>query len=166
MKHTQVRIVWALMGMLAMAGMLASCMAPSQQASTDEHAAEHRAYMAQLTQKANDIDSVLTDFQAAVGAEDVVAMKAAAAKTSAIVAEVSSVNAPEKLVETKESYVAGLTQLQEALDAYTQLYSDLSAGVLTDAAFQDRLRQVQESYDAGLEALQTADEHAVTLANE
>ena len=144
---------------------LAGCAAPNQP-STDEKAADNRAYMAQINQKASDLDVVLTDFQAAVGDQDAVAMKAASSRAATIVGQVKASEAPEKLVPIKDEYVKGLEQLQAALDQYTQLYIDLNAGSIDQAAYGDRLRQVQEAYDQGVEALKSADEQAVTIANE
>ena len=145
---------------------LTGCFAPSSQTSTDEHAAEHRAYMAQLGQKADELDTILADFQAAVGTEDVVAMKAASNRAMAIVEEVKNGEAPEKLAEVKESYALGLDQLQQALSSYTQLYADVASGAVPASDFQLRLGEVQKAYDAGVEAVKAADEKAVELSKE
>lgn len=156
-----------IMGCLMAAALaLPGCVAASEQVSTDEHAAEHRAYMAQLGNQAKEIDAVLNQFQSAVGAKDVVAMRAATAKAGDIVAAVATTEAPEKLAETKDSYVAGLEQLQQALEAYTQLYADVEAAVVNENDFSVRLAEVQSAYDAGVEAVKAADDKAVELSKE
>lgn len=166
MKRTSLLLASACALVLAASIALAGCFAPSQQNSTDEHAAEHRTYMAQLGQKAEEIDTILTDFQAAVGAEDVVAMKAATTKVGTIVESIKTTEAPEKLAEVKDNYASGLEQLQQALNSYTQLYADMAAGTVSDSDYQVRLSEVQSAYDAGVEAMKAADEKAVALAEE
>lgn len=163
-KHVHIRILVSALLVMA-AGMFAGCTG-AEQSSTDEHAAENRAFMAQVNQKVSDIDVVLDDFQAAVGTKDVVAMKASAARASAIVAQVKAAKATDKLSPVKDGYVSGLEQLQRALEQYTQLYTDLSAGSIDEAGYAERLRQVQETYDAAIAALNSADEQAVAVANE
>ena len=144
---------------------LAGCAAPNQ-TSTDENAAENRAFMAQVNQKVSDLNGVLGDFQMAVGAQDVVAMRASSARAASIISDVKAAEAPEKLVPIKDGYVEGLDKLQSALDQYTQLYAELAAGSIEESSYTERLRQVQETYDAGVAALNSADEQAVAVANE
>ncbi len=150
----------------ALAFLLASCAPVQQVESSGSSASDNRAYMAMLNQQMEDLSQVLSDFQAAVGEQDVVAMKARQADAARIVDEVKSAEAPEKLAQVKEGYVGGLDQMQHSMADYVTLYTDAQNGGLDASSFDERIRQIQEAYDRGMESLKSADEAVEGIAKE
>ena len=145
--------------------MLAGCArGAAQEEESSDPASLNRSYMARVNQRMADLGQVLEEFQVAVGEGDAVAMQASQAKAGRIIDEVKAAKAPSMLEDVKTGYADGLDQLQRALADYVQLYSDAQAGRLDEAAFNSRLAQVQEAYDAGVAALKKADETAVAVA--
>ena len=153
----------ACMGLLVCA--VAGCAPSASEEKSSDPAALNRSYMARVNQQMADLAEVLEGFQAAVGEGDAVAMQASQAQAGRIIEAVKSAEAPAMLEDVKQGYVTGLDQLQQALGSYVQLYNDAQAGWLDEAAFNDRLAQVQASYDAGVQALADADAAAVSVAN-
>lgn len=145
---------------------LAGCTVQAAGTSTDEHAAENRQYMALLNQKTSDLEEVLGKFQDAVSAHDAVGMKAAASDASKIVEGVANIEATESLTEVKDAYVEGLQSIDASMNEYAELYADVAAGSITQAAFNKELKAVQESYDKAIDQLTAADELLTQLANE
>lgn len=151
---------------LSFASVLAACNVQPAGVSTDEHAAENRQYMALLNQKTGELEEVLTQFQTAVSESDAVGMKAAASDASKIVESISSTEATESLAEVKDAYVSGLEEINASMNEYADLYSDVAAGKINQAAFDRQLKGVQTSYDQAIEKLTAADDLLTQLANE
>ena len=151
---------------MALALLLASCAPNPNAESSGSSASANRAYMAMINQKMETLNQVLSDFQAAVGEQDIVAMKARQADAARIVDDVKAADAPEKLAKVKEGYVGGLDQMQHALADYVTLYTDAQGGGLDVESFDERIRQVQEAYDRGMESLKSADEAVEGIAKE
>ena len=145
---------------------LSGCAGQSQAQSEAEQAqAANRQYMSQVNQIMIDIDDALEEFAVAVESGDVPAMRSAANEAGRSVDSLASLEAPEALAELQTDYSEGAAQLDDALDAYIQLYSDIeNAGATFDsAAYAERLAEVQQSYDAGIERLEAADEKAAAM---
>ena len=161
-----IKRTFAFIAMCALLGALAGCNVQSAGMSTDEHAVENRQYMALLNTKTGELDEVLTQFQTAIAAGDTVGMKAAATEASKIVDSISNSEPTESLVEVKDAYVAGLTDINTAMNDYADLYTQVSAGTLDQSGFDRKLKIVQASYDQAVGKLTAADDLLTQLANE
>ena len=156
----------AFVAVLALLGVMTGCNVQSAGTSTDENAAENRQYMALLNTKTGELDEVLTQFQTAVAAGDAVGMKAAASEASKIVDSIKKSEPTESLTEVKDAYVAGLTDINAAMNDYADLYTQVSAGTLDQSAFDRKLKAIQASYEQAVGKLTAADELLTQLANE
>lgn len=119
--------------------------------------------MSRVNQLSMDIADSLSDFEAAVQAEDLSAMRAASNEASRIVGELSSLEAPDALADVKTGYSDGATELQGALDDFVALYADVEAGSVDAATYEQRRADIQARYDAALEKISQTDELAASL---
>ncbi len=156
-------VVGACAAMLAF--VLSGC-ASTQTTSTDDEASQNRQYMALLNQQMDDLQTTLDSFQKAVAQKDTVSMKAQVANISKTLDDVKNTDCTERLQTVKDGYVDGLCTLQDSLNAYVTLYTDVSNGAVDDATYQQRLTQVQTSYDNGIAKLKSADEAVRKIAEE
>lgn len=150
----------ALMG----AGILCGCSGVST--VTDDETAKNRQYMASVNQIMVDIQSSLEDFNGAVGAGDIVAMKTQLANTAACLESLNKVDAPASLRDIQQDYVDGANALQSALGDYITLYSEIDIasadGSLDWGAYGDRLNEINSTYQEGIAKLQAGDEAAAS----
>ena len=145
---------------------LAGCGGQSQAQSEAEQAqAANRQYMSQVNQIMIDIEGALDDFAIAVESGDLSAMRSSVTEAGRSIDSLVALEAPEALSELQTDYAEGATQLDSALDAYIQLYTDVenTGGTMDSATFADRLAEVQQSYDAGVDRLAAADEKAAAM---
>ena len=150
--------------MLAVA--LSGCMQQTANQANDQQS-ENREYMTQVNQKMDDLDSRLSDFVDAVSRGDVVTMRTQADNAFKALDELDSQEAPDALKDVKQCYVDGSEQLENALNAYIELYTEIDSA--TDAqpfdwsTYDQRIADIQAAYNSGLEKLQEGDKTAADL---
>lgn len=149
-------------GVLA-AAMLAGCTTSQGSTATDEQKA-NREYMSTVNQKISSLEDTLSDFKDAVSREDVVNMKTTAASAGKVLDELASVEAPDELADIQSNYVDGTKALEEALNSYVDLYTEIDSA--TDAnpfdwsTYDVRVAAIQQQYDQGVASLKAGDEAA------
>ncbi|MCI8468866.1 MAG: hypothetical protein HFJ75_05175 [Eggerthellaceae bacterium] len=157
---------------LALAGLcvaallvLAGCASPRNPATEAQTA--NRQYMAQVNQTMDDLALKLDGFQDAVARGDVVTMRTEADKAFKVLDSLEAIDAPEALTEVKQDYVDGCASLREALDGYIALYTEVSSATedhpFDFATYDQRVKDIQDTYDQGIESLQAGDGKAVSL---
>lgn len=145
---------------------LTGCTA-NQESEEQQAQAQNRHYMTQVNQTLDDLNEQLDGFVDAVSRTDLVTMRTQADNAFKTIDELGSIEAPEALAEVKTSYVDGCNALKDALNAYVQLFTDIESA--TDAqpfdysTYDQRLQEIQNLYDQGIEKLQEGDEQATNL---
>ena len=115
----------------------------------------------------DDLETSLASFTDAVSRNDVVGMQTQAENALSKLDSLDSIEAPEELSEVQQSYQDGTAQLREALSSYVALYTEISSA--TDAqpfdwsTYDARLAEIQEKYDAGIDALEAGDKAAAEV---
>ena len=125
---------------LVCALLLSGCASNAQQANDPQTL--NRQYMANVNQIMDEIDAQMTEF-------------------STIVKEALSV--PDEMKDIQSDYLKGTEELQTAFAAYVDLYEDVKApenGTFDFATYGDRLNDVKSHYEAGIQALESADQKA------
>jgi hypothetical protein len=164
-KH--IRFLVAAMCCMVFVALLGGCVAQSAgQSTSDDQASQNRQYMAQLNQKMGNLQSVMNDFQTAVSQKNVVGMKAQATAADKIIDGVKNTDATDRLSDVKNGYVDGLCTLENAMNSYVDLYSDVQNGTVDSASYQARLQDVQSAYDQGVSKLKAADDEVAQISNE
>lgn len=152
----------ATLSMTALAGCAAEQDNEEQQAQ-----AQNRQYMTQVNQTLDTLDEQLDGFVDAVSRGDLVTMRTQADNAFKTLDDLESTEAPEALSEVKADYIEGCNSLKEALNGYVQLYTDIESA--TDAqpfdygTYDQRLQEIQEAYNQGIEKLRQGDESATNL---
>ena len=128
---------------------------------TDEQQA-NRTYMSQVNETMVELDGNLDSFVDAVSRGDVVNMKTQADNAYKVLDKLSELEAPEALSDVHKKYVEGTQKLEEALDAYIQLYTEAEkAGKNFEwSGYDERLKEIQDLYDSGIKALEEGDKAA------
>ena len=80
--------------------------------------------------------------------------------------DVKNTDATDRLQTVKDDYVDALCTLDDAMKAYVQLYTDVQNGSVSDASYQQRLSDVQNAYNSGVEKMKAADDAVVKISNE
>ncbi len=134
----------------------------SQQAQLDR-----REYMSQVNQIADDLQSRLENFTDAVSRNDVVTMRTQADTAFETLDQLEALEVPEGLEDIHDGYVEGTTDLKEALNSYIDLYTEIESA--TDdqpfdwSTYDKRIGDIQEKYNAGIDAITAADEAAAEM---
>lgn len=155
-------------GALAM-GLLAGCTTSTTDSGSAEESAQelNRAYMSQVNEIMDDLDEQLEAFVDAVSRDDLVTMRTQAEAAFDTLDALDELEVPDGLETIHENYVDGADSLEEALNAYIDLYAEVSADDAQESfdwdTYDERLAEVQELYDAGISALQAADEAAAAM---
>ncbi len=146
--------------------MLAGC--TQQQTSAEQQAqSDNRAYMSQVNQSMEELQTRLTSFTDAVSRKDVVAMRTQADNAFKILDSLSDQEAPDALKDVKEKYVSGCNSLKSALNDYITLYTDIESATDENpfdwGTYDQRLAAIKATYDQGISDLQSADETVSSL---
>ena len=120
--------------------------------------AANRAYMSSVNQCIDTLNERLDSFEEAVSNGDVVSLKTKAAKAGEVVAQLEAITAPDDLSDVHAAYVEGCKNLDEALSAYVELYSQAKKGK-TDS-FEAKLKAIQHKYDQGIAKIKEGDDAA------
>ena len=98
---------------------------------------------------------------------DAVTMRTQADNAYKAIDELSAIDTPDAMADLQKNYVDGCNTLKDALNAYVDLYTEISAA--TDehpfdyATYDDRIKAVQDTYNKGIDQLKAADEQALKL---
>lgn len=146
--------------------MLTGC-APSQsmQAVNQEAAGPtSQSFMSDMNAVSADLQEKMDGFADAVSREDLVSMQMQADAAYAVIDQMAAIEAPEELNDLKQRYVDACGQLKEALTQYVTLYQEIKTATTRNPfdydSYADRIAQVQDTYNAGVQALQDADQAA------
>ena len=165
MKRNLIRLIATVCSTVLLAGLLAGCMSPNTGATDQQRA--NRTYMTKVNQAMEDLNSRLGDFDDAVARGDVVTMRTQADNAYKAIDELSAIDTPDAMADLQKNYVDGCNTLKDALNAYVDLYTEISAA--TDehpfdyATYDDRIKAVQDTYNKGIDQLKAADEQALKL---
>ena len=164
MSTTKAKAVGAVVAATLAIGALAGC---TGQTAGSEQQDVNRQYLSQVNQVMDDLETSLASFTDAVSRNDVVGMQTQAENALSKLDSLDSIEAPEELSEVQQSYQDGTAQLREALSSYVALYTEISSA--TDAqpfdwsTYDARLAEIQEKYDAGIDALEAGDRAAAEV---
>lgn len=164
MSTTKAKAVGAVVAATLAVGALAGC---TGQTAGSEQQDVNRQYLSQVNQVMDDLETSLASFTDAVSRNDVVGMQTQAENALSKLDSLDSIEAPEELSEVQQSYQDGTAQLREALSSYVALYTEISSA--TDAqpfdwsTYDARLAEIQEKYDAGIDALEAGDKAAAEV---
>ncbi len=147
--------------------LLASCTTTSEE-QTDA-ASLNRAYMSNVNRISNEAAEDLESFIEAADQGNLAAMRIAAANATETLSKISSLTAPDALLEVHEEYLAGVEDLSQALEDYVELYasavnsSDDESAASVD---EEALAQIQATYQSGVDHLAEADAMVAAIAGE
>ena len=154
-KHIVSIVVVALCAALAL--MLAGCSSAASTSSSSDTASLNREYMSKANTAMSELSTALKDFDDAAAAGDVVKMQTTADKAFQSITDFKALTPPDDLKSVHDEYSAGCTDLQNALTAYIQLYTDMSSSSVDSATYDSRLASIQDLYNSGLAHLQQGD---------
>ena len=129
-------------------------------ATMNEEQQANRAYMSQVNQTMEELDSSLDGFVDAVSRGDVVNMRSQADNAYKTLDKLESIEAPDDMADIQENYVEGTSKLREALDGYIELYTDASNSGFDWSEYDKRIAEIQGLYNDGVAALEAGDEAA------
>lgn len=146
---------------LACALMLSGCASNAQQANDPQTL--NRQYMANVNQIMDEIDAQMTEFSTVVKEGEVVSLSTQLAAINNSVDKLKALSVPDAMKDIQSDYLKGTEELQTAFAAYVDLYEDVKApenGTFDFATYGDRLNDVKSHYEAGIQALESADQKA------
>ena len=165
-KSTTMRLTGLACGALMATALLGGCVAQNGTQATEQQTA-NRQYMTQVNQAMDDLSGRLDGFADAVARGDVVTMRTQADNAYRALDALSALEAPEDLKKVQAAYVEGCNELEEALDAYIALYTEIENATEDSpfdyATYDERLKEIQDQYDKGLEKLRAGDKEASSL---
>lgn len=164
MSTTKAKAVGAVVAATLAIGALAGC---TGQTAGSEQQDVNRQYLSQVNQVMDDLETSLASFTDAVSRNDVVGMQTQAENALSKLDSLDSIEAPEELSEVQQSYQDGTAQLREALSSYVALYTEISSATESQpfdwSTYDARLAEIQEKYDAGIDALEAGDKAAAEV---
>lgn len=146
---------------LACALMLSGCASNAQQANDPQTL--NRQYMSNVNQIMDEIDAQMTEFSTIVKEGEVVSLSTQLAAINNSVDKLKALSVPDEMKDIQSDYLKGTEELQTAFAAYVDLYEDVKApenGTFDFATYGDRLNDVKSHYEAGIQALESADQKA------
>lgn len=164
MTTTKAKAIGAVVAATLAFGALAGC---TGQTAAEQQQDANRQYLSQVNQVMDDLETALASFTDAVSRNDVVGMQTQADNALAKLDSLGSIEAPDELADVQQSYQDGTSQLRDALSSYVALYTEISSA--TDAqpfdwsTYDARLAEIQEKYDAGIDALEAGDKAAAEV---
>lgn len=154
-------VAFAAAVVLACALMLSGCASNAQQANDPQTL--NRQYMANVNQIMDEIDAQMTEFSTIVKEGEVVSLSTQLAAINNSVDKLKALSVPDAMKDIQSDYLKGTEELQTAFAAYVDLYEDVKApenGTFDFATYGDRLNDVKSHYEAGIQALESADQKA------
>lgn len=164
MKRSIATLIAAALLMASMAG----CASFQQNSQEAEDQAANRQYMSQVNQITEDLTTNLAAFDEAVSDNDPVAMRLQADNAFKTLDSLSSLEAPDVLKDVQAGYIEGASKLEEALNSYIDLYTDLGganaeSAAVDAAAYNEQIAAIQQTYNEGIAKLQETDKQATEL---
>lgn len=156
------RIVLAIVACVACLTFMVGCSGGAASPQTDEQS-QNRQYMSSVNQIMDTLKTNMTDFSTAVKEGEVVSLSSQLDAVNKSVDELKALSVPEAMKDIHSKYVTGAEELQSALSGYVTLFQDVKVpanGTFDYATYADRLTEVKAHYDAGVAALQEADDKA------
>ena len=147
---------------------MVGCTSFQQNSQEAEAQAANRQYMSQVNQITDELTENLAAFDTAVSDNDPVAMRLQADNAFKTLDSLSSLEPPEVLKDVQAGYVEGASKLEEALNSYIDLYTELGGAdaansTVNATAYSDRLAAIQQTYNDGITKLQETDKQATEL---
>jgi cytochrome c556 len=130
---------------------------------SDDPQTLNRQYMANVNQIMEEIDAQMTEFSSIIKDGEVVSFGTQLANINNSVDKLKALSVPDAMKDIQADYLKGTEELQQAFAAYVDLYEDVKVpenGKFDFATYGDRLNEVRSHYEAGIEALQSADQKA------
>lgn len=161
-RSTLMKLVGALCASVMVITALAGC--TSRDTTDTQQQTENRQYMMQVNQVMEDLRSRLEGFTDAVSRGDVVGMRTQADNAYKAIDDLDNLSAPDDLKDIQREYVDGTNELKDALSSYIDLYTEIDSA--TDAqpfdwsAYDQRIADIQQTYDEGIGKLQSGDNKA------
>ena len=141
---------------------LAGC--ASQESAATKQQSENRQYMTQVNQTMEDLQSRLHGFTDAVSRGDLVGMRTQADNAYKALDELGKLNVPDDLKDIQQEYVDGTNKLKDALNAYTELYTEIDSATEAQpfdySTYDQRIADIKSQYDEGIGKLQSGDNTA------
>ena len=144
---------------LVCALLLSGCASNAQQANDPQTL--NRQYMANVNQIMDESDAQMTEFSTIV--KEVVSLSTQLAAINNSVDKLKALSVPDEMKDIQSDYLKGTEELQTAFAAYVGLYENVKApenGTFDFATYGDRLNDVKSHYEAGIQALESADQKA------
>ena len=158
MAHTMVKLTATVCAAALSVAVLGGCMPQQQTSAASQAQSDNRAYMTQVNQTMETLQTRLNGFSDAVSRGDVVTMRTQADNAFKALDELDSQEAPDAL---------GSEQLENALNAYIELYTEIDSATDTQpfdwSTYDQRIADIQAAYNSGLEKLQEGDKTAADL---
>lgn len=129
---------------------------------TDEQSL-NRQYMSSVNTIMETMNTNMESFTEAVKQGEVVSLDAQLSAVDQCVNDLNALDVPDAMKDIHSQYTTAATEMQTALSGYVQLYEDVKApasGSYDYSDYADRLAEIQSHYDAGVKALQDADDAA------
>jgi len=152
------RILLALTLCVTCLVMMVGC-AMNPAANANDPQTQNRQYMSSVNSIMGTMNENLGAFETAVKEGDVVSLDTQAKAVDKAVSDLKALTVPENMQEIHDQYVKGAEELQTAFNSYLDLYQSVKQGGDT-AGYADALAEIQTHYDAGIAALQEADNKA------
>lgn len=168
MKHTAGRLtalVASAVALVASLCLLTGCMDLTSEGVEEQN--NNRQYMTRVNTCMEDLGLKLDAFNDAASRGDLVSMRTQADKAFKELDTLKAIETPEELQEVQDDYVKGCESLRDALNAYIDLYTEIDSA--TDehpfdyATYDERIAEIQKTYDDGISALEAADSRAAEL---
>ena len=167
MAHTMVKLTATVCAAALSVAVLGGCTSQQQTSAASQAQSDNRAYMTQVNQTMETLHTRLDGFSDAVSRGDGVTMRTQAENAFKALDDFEGQEAPDALKDVKQCYVDGSQQLENALNAYIQLYTEIDSA--TDAqpfdgsTYDQRRADIQSAYNSGIEKLQEGDKIAADL---
>lgn len=146
---------------VACALLLSGCASGATQANDPQTL--NRQYMANVNQIMEEVDAQMTEFATIVKDGEVVSLSTQLANVNNSVEKLKALSVPDDMKDIHTDYVKGVEELQTAFASYVALYEDVKApndGKFDYGTYGSRLDDIKSHYEAGIEALQNADQKA------
>ena len=126
----------------------------------DAEKAATSAYFAEVNTVVNEFKTTIGDFSSDVKEKKVDSLKDKVDACDKLVTQFSKLDVPKNCEDVHKLYTDGLVQMQQALSNYVQIYTDFVNGSIDNSVLNQRVADVQSSYNQGLELLSQADKLA------
>lgn len=126
----------------------------------DIEKAKTTAYFGEVNTIAKEFNNVLSDFQSDVKDKNVDAMQNKLKESQSLIDQFNKIEVPENCTEIQKNYSDAFLQLQQALSDYVNIYTDFVNGQIDNSVLNERVANVQKSYNQGIELLNKADKMA------